>query len=293
MLTRCRNTNNESKNVAMDKPRSRVALARHLEDINDLAGFGRDADLIPGQEKEARAIAEELLNEARSENKEALLFVCSDKRRGIQTAEMIVEQLKQIDTIKTKIVQEPRLAGMHQGVFILPPGYKAGETFSGLRIAEKIYNREAFELDPPNDLYRFGDPVAEPNGTYKYPELVPYFSSYGENNREVMTRLYEMIIQIYEKRAKLDRRTKVVAITHAQLYSIIKNLIVVTQKVKDGEVTVRPGELPRLCWYVFKERQQRGEQPSYGTNYVSIDDVCDEQSIQLLREELKYLQNLA
>lgn len=276
----------------MEKLTPNIPIVRHFDDIDDLAKFGRDGELVPGQEQIASQIAKEIFEEAKQEGKNAIMFVCSSKKRSIQTADLVAEQTRKFDSkIKTRVVEEDNLSAMYQGEFVLPPDYKAGEPFTGLSLANKIYNKEAFDYENANDLYKFGDPVLQQDGSYKYPELAEYFKSYGESNKDVMTRIYQLLIETSEKFDKLNSKTKMVVITHAQLYQIFRNLSTVAKMIKTEDLTFNTGELPRLCWRIYSERPKE-EKQTYEVNFIPIEDLCDSQIIELLKNELEYLKNL-
>lgn len=276
----------------LEKQPINVPIVRHLEDVDDLIRFGRDGDLIPGQESEAKNIAEKFIEECKKEGKEAIILVCSSRKRGVKTAEAVAGAIRAIDKdIKVRIAEEDALASIYEGEFILPDDYKAGDPFLGLPIANKIFNNEAFESNPPNDLYKFGDPVLLQNGSYKYPELLPYFKSYGESNRDIMLRTYLLIIQTYEKIHKLNSKTKVVVITHAQHYQIFRNLSIIAKKVIDEGFKFNVGEIPRLCWKLYKERSMTVK-PTYDINFIPVEELCSSETIKLLKDELRYLDEL-
>ena len=263
---------------------------RHLEDIDDLRKEGRDSELMPGQEQNAARMAHEILDDARHSGKEAIMLVCSSKKRGAQTADLIADQIRHIDgKMKVRVSSEDGLVSLDQGEPALPEGYKPGDKFRGSSIANNIFNHEAFERG--NDTYRFGDPVSLGNGDYKYPELSGYFKKYGESNKDLMMRVYELLIRMSAKVGKLEGKTKIVVVTHAQLYQVFKNLSEIAQEVEQGRLHVRTGEVPRLCWEVYQKRMKEGA-PTYEANYVSVEELCNPGIVQLLRDELAYLKNL-
>src|SRR3989338_6064264 len=129
------------------------------------------------------------------------------------------------------------------------------------------------------------------NGSYKYPELAPYFESYGESNRDLLLRIYELIIRTHNKLDKLNSKTKVVIITHTQLYQIFKDLNTVATMVKNKTLHMKTGELPKLCWELYAERF-KNETPTYDVNFISVENLCDPEIIGLLGKEIEYLKNL-
>ena len=276
----------------MEKPETYIPVIRHFEDIDDLLNFGRDGNLVPGQESKAVLIAQDIYTEVKKEGKGAVMFICSNKKRAIQTADLIVGELRKVDDkLKLRIVAEKNLDAIQQGKPILPPDYKPGDKFIGFDLANKIFTKEVFAFDDGNHLYKFGDPVLQDDGSYKYPELVPYFESYGESNRDLLLRIYDLIVRIYEKLDKLNSKTEVVVVTHAQLYQIFRDLNMVANMVKNEELELVTGELPKLCWNLYSERF-KNEKPTYGINYISIENLRDPEMIGLLKKEIEHLKNL-
>lgn len=276
----------------MEKPSFNIPVMRHFDNIDDLLKFGRDGDLIPGQEKIAEPIAGKILEETRREDKSAIMFVCSSKKRGVQTAELIADEVKKVDDkMKIRIIGENSLTAIYQGEFILPPDYKVGEPFEGLALANKAFEKEVFGSPNGNFLYKFGDPVLQQDGSYKYPELIPYFKSYGESNRDLLIRVYELVIETSKKFDKLNSKTKIVVITHAQFYQVFRDLSTVSKMIKNNGFKLKTGELPKLCWELYSERFKK-EKPTYEVNYIPIENLCDPEIVELLKKEVEYLKNL-
>lgn len=100
-----------------------------------------------------------------------------------------------------------------------------------------------------------------------------------------MIRIYELIIKTFEKFDKLNSKTKIVVITHAQLYQIFKDLNTVLTMIKNSKLKFKTGELPKICWELYSERFKK-EKPAYETNFISIEDLCDSEIIELLKKEV-------
>lgn len=276
----------------MEKFNLNIPVMRHFDDIDDLLMYGRDNEIIPGQEKLAFQFAKEIYDEVKKEDKGAVMFICSSRIRATQTAGLIIEELRKMDeTLKIRKVAEPALANIDQGKFILPPDYKQGDYYAGLDIANKIFAKEVFSPDG-DYLYKFGDPILQADNTYKYPELIPYFESYGENYRDFLLRIYEMILETSGKVEKLESKTKAVVVTHAQLYQILKDISAVAKMIKNDGIEVRTGDLPKLCWEQYQKRFKEQVKPAYGLNHVSIEDLYDHKIIELLKKEIEYLKTL-
>jgi len=100
-----------------------IPVVRHLDDIDDLEKFGRDGELIPGQEEKANVFAKEIYEAAKKEGRNAILFLSTDARRGVQTAELTSQKIKGLnENMKVKISTDHRLSSLYEGEFILPGG---------------------------------------------------------------------------------------------------------------------------------------------------------------------------
>ncbi len=272
----------------------KIPIVRHLEDIDDLSFFGRDGSLVPGQEKKAELIAAEILSEVKSQGSSSVFFISSPRNRAFETAELIRDPLtlKQPD-LKVKIACSEDMRENDQGKPVLPSNYKPGDNFEGFKIAGKIFIEEVFGADlggKDNLLYRYGDPVLQQDGTYKYPELRKFFETPGESYRDVLVRVYSGLISFTERLNTLSSKTKIVVITHSQIIQIFKDLVEVANLINDGKLIVNSGELPRKCWETYKKR---GKKLSSGsTEMLSIESIYNPHMIDLLKRELVILQNL-
>ena len=81
---------------------------------------------------------------------------------------------------------------------------------------------------------------------------------------------------------KRKKKTKVVVVTHAQLYQIFRDLSTVANMVKNEGLKLRTGELPKLCWSLYSKRF-KSEKPTYGINFISIENLGDPEIIELLK----------
>ncbi|MDP3729450.1 MAG: hypothetical protein Q8R26_01690 [bacterium] len=89
----------------------------------------------------------------------------------------------------------------------------------------------------------------------------------------------------------MNSKTKIVVVTHAQLYQVLRDLNTVANMVKNEGLNLKAGELPELCWSLYSQRF-KSEKPTYGINYISIENLCDPEIIELLKKETEYLKNL-
>lgn len=269
-----------------------VSPMRHFDDIDDLLNYGRDGELLPGQEEKAEEVARKVIQRAEEEKTDKVLLLNSTKKRCQQTSELVAAEVQKLNpNVDVEVQSVTGLDSLSQGTPILPEDYQPGDVFEGLSLAERIFNEETYG-DQPNDLYRFGDPVLQEDGTYKYPELLEYFESPGESNRDLMIRLYTFIIDLAKFIEEDGSGIDVLLVTHAQIYQILNNMSVVCKKIKEGKLSLEPGELPRACWQVYQEKRAEGSKTSYDLYDISDNILKNKEVIALLRQELEYMQNL-
>ncbi len=274
----------------------RIHVAKHLHDRDDLEREGRDAGLVAGQEHLAANMADEVYRHAVEGGFNTLVFCASTKTRTIETAQMVEHSLRD-KPIKLHIILEtdPNLREIDQGAFILPPGYKAGDSFEGLKIAWKIFSAETFnERDPSKDNldYHFGDPLRQEDGTFKYPELNNYFSERGESYRDILLRLYAQVVKLSDNMQRFGDKVRPVVFTHGQPYQIFRDLAEAADKVETEGLTFSPGGLARICQTLYMDRVRReGTIPPGKLDLVAIEHVCNPKMIELLRREMTYLEN--
>lgn len=266
-------------------------VIRHLDDVDDLKQFGRDGILLPNQELEAYKYTKDLVKTVHSEGKKAVLLLCSARKRGFQTGQLISDEIYKIDpTLKVRVVRKKALENMDEGSFILPDSYKSGDKFPGLVLGKKIFNQEVFGLNP-NLLYRFGDPVDLGGGNYKYPELKGYFNNYGESHRDFMVKLLKLIVETSENIERLYKNTKVVVITHSLQYQIFYDLKSIAEDVVGDNIEIRPGEIHSLCWKKYQERIGLNA-PKYDIRYIDSGILSNHKIINIIKKEIDYLNNL-
>lgn len=271
----------------------RVPIIKHLEDENDLLQ-GRDSDLVSGQETSAEAIAEEIQNLLETEDYRIAVFTVSPKKRAQQTAHMVRQALSEKSGLRIIYKTENDLREIDQGVFILPEEYQPGDSYAGLREAGKIFSDETFNPTNPssdNLLYRFGDPVLRTDGTYKYPSIAEKFTSPGENYRDVLVRLYRQVVLLSEQVLKYEDRAIPVVFTHGQPHQIFTDLAEVADLVERKQLDIETGTLPRVCWDLYQQRR-KGVVPYGKTNFVALDHIQNTRLIEILKNELAYLESL-
>ncbi len=168
----------------IQKRNKEILFARHLEEIDDLKKWGRNAPLMNTEknEEDLKEIVDAIVSKIKESNKKAIMFVTSPKTRSKETAYLVAAEIKKRlrTNIKIRYVLEDNLRGPEQGEFILPDNYNPGSFFEGLRIASEIFFKESLGFPDHDTHYKFGDPVLKSDGSYKYPELTKYFKTSGE-----------------------------------------------------------------------------------------------------------------
>lgn len=279
----------------MEKISQNIPIIRHLNEVDDLSEDFRDGELLPDQDEKALIIAERVYEEIVATNKKAVIFLTSPRKRATATAELIGEKLKDIDNnLKIRISTNDNLVAIKEGRFILPEAYEAGDYFIGLELGAKFFSAEVHASDDgvsqDNYLYRFGDPLIQPDGTYKYPELAEYFSSSGENYCEVLIRIYTLVIQTARNVERLRGDVCVSVLTHGQPAQMFKDLNSVATRHSSSPRNFQTGTLPKLCWEEYKSRD-KNERVTGQTDFISIENLLNEDFIKILEDEIRYLQN--
>lgn len=276
----------------------KLLFSRHLDEIDDLEKYGRDAPLIESlaNKKRLDEISNTVLEKVIREKKEAIIFVTSPKVRAKQTAALVAENIKKSseERIKVRFSVNEDLRATDQGDFILPADYIPGEVFEGLKLAGKCFDLETHGSDVPGGIdnidYRFADPGLQRDGTYKYPELVKYFTSYGESYRESLVRIYSLVIATSEKYKKLLNKTEIVVVAHGQIYHVFRGLLEIQRLVAKGELTLKQGDSVKLLWKIYKECTD--DQKVTGI-CLPLDFECldDQSMMDFLAKEIEFLKS--
>lgn len=276
-----------------------INTMRHFDELDDFTTGKRNGELINPSEF-AINYARELNSSLNYEGFSAVMFICSNKKRSIQTAESINEEIYKINPkIKTLTKVDGRLDSLDEGNIIVPEGYEKGDHFPGFDVASKIFIEEAHGTDygkkEDNLKYRYGDPVKLPSGDYKYPEITKYFSSPGESYSDYLLRIYSLILDSVEKSSKFERKVKIVLVTHAQTFQIIKSLLVILEEIKDGKEQADKGSLALLCWKDFLERRKKktaaNDWNANSTNLLNINSetLKDPMISKIIKQEIEFL----
>lgn len=145
----------------------RYPVTRHLEGDDNLFEK-RDGKLLPGQEAKVAEIADSLYTEIGGGDVPIMIFISSPKRRAIETAELVSNELRsRLENTRIMMSTDESLRDQNQGEVILPSDYKPGNHFAGLTIAGKIFQKETFSdgaSSMGNITYRFGHPLMKQEG---------------------------------------------------------------------------------------------------------------------------------
>lgn len=272
----------------------KIPIIKHLEDQDNLLQ-GRDAELIPGQVEEVEEISKALYEDILEQGFKAVILDISPKKRAQSTASLVSASLREkLPNIHILKRVSENLREIDQGDFVLPENYIPGDEFQGLKIAGRIFSNETFNpIDPKLDnlTYKFGDPFLQEDGSYKYPELLEYFSDSGESYRDVLMRFYGEVIELAETLPRYGKDVGPVVFTHGQPHQIFNDLSVVADRIKKEGFTFEPGELPRICWDIYQNRR-KDVVPFGKIDFVSAEHICDPEMIKLLSREVSILKEL-
>jgi len=277
---------------------NKLLFSRHLDEIDDLKAFGRDAPLEKSELnlEKLRKISGAIYKKIVDEDKEAVLFVTSPRLRATETAEWIAEDLKNrgLSNLKIRFSSNQDLRATEQGEFVLPEEYSPGDFFEGLSMASAIFTKEAHMSDVPgmddNIHYKFGDPVLKPDGSYKYPELLKFFNGHGESYSETLIRIYNSVLEMSKSYEKLLGRTEVVVVSHGQIYHVLRGLLEISKMLKSGTVNFRTGDSMKLLWQIYNacDSSQKVTGICMPLDFEVLNDV---QLMGLLKKEVEYLQD--
>lgn len=274
-----------------------LLFSRHLDEVDDLKAFGRDAPLEKSESnlEKLKKISEAVYTKIVDEDKEAVLFITSPRLRAKETAEWIAEDLRSrgLSNLKIRFSSNQDLRATEQGRFVLPQDYSPGDFFEGLSIASAVFTKEAHMSDTPgmedNIHYRFGDPVLKPDGSYKYPELVKSFEGNGESYSETLIRIYNSVLEMSKSYQKLLSRTEVVVVSHGQIYHVLRGLLEISKMVKSGTVNFQTGDSMKLLWQIYNACD--GNQKVTGICMpLDFEVLKDTEMMGLLKKEVEYLQ---
>lgn len=284
----------QAKNQSLEKTNQsnpRIALIRHFDDIDDLSIPNRDGELLPEQEYKAFLLAKDIVEECKESETSAVFFIVSPKKRTQETARLISDEIKKINPfLKIRVSVEGNLRAMDEGTPILPKDYQAGDSFEGFKIAGKVFSAEAHKSDQgqfnDNIDYKYGSSMVD--NEEKYPELSSLFSSPGESYRDVVSRIFTLVVKFKELQQRSSEKIKFVIVTHGQPSQIIKDLVSVFSKIESGAITYTEGALLKLCWQAYKERDVN-EKVTGRIDFVMTDLLFKEELFTMFSKELNLL----
>lgn len=278
-----------------------VTLVRHLLDEDNLLYERRDSGLLDGQEQRAYGMGVELAQVAREEGYQNLYLISSPKRRAVQTMAMMKTGISSImPDLKVRTAQYYKLGEIDQGVMHLPDSYVPGMYVDELDTAWKIFWEETFSSageEQDNQLYRFGDPVSESSGSYKFPKLAHFFSKPGESYCELSLRLYEAALefgQLYNRERVRQHKTMIAAITHGSPAVIFQMLDQIGRKINEEDFTFPTGKLMRLTWDFYNSNpdSKSNLDLEFGDVRHFVVGSISQKSLQMLEREIHYLKSL-
>ncbi len=276
----------------IEKQKNEMLFAGHLEEVDDLQKYGRDAPLAETEKnkEDLNVIVDTIASRTQELGKKAVMLISSSKMRTEETAKLIGTEIKQRlgDAIKIRYTSEEGLRAPDQGEFILPENYEPGSFFEGLKIASDIFYEESLNRSDQNVHYRFGDPVVRSDGSYKYPALAKYFKESGETYAESLSRLLKLVVEMGEKVEKLHSSVEVVLVGHGFTYEIFKSLSVLAEKVKNEGVQVNVRDIPHKLSEIYESRVEKLRDRMCVP--LDITNLGDQELLDLLRDEIKLLE---
>lgn len=276
----------------IEKQKDEMLFAGHLEEVDDLQKYGRDAPLAETKKnkEDLNTIVDTIVSRVQEFDKKAVMLISSSKTRTEETARLIGAEIKQRmgNDIKIRYTSEEDLRAPDQGEFILPETYKPGSFFEGLKIASNVFYEESLNRSDQNVHYKFGDPVIRPDGSYKYPDLAKYFKESGETYAESLSRLLKLVVKMGEKVEKLNSSIEVVLVGHGFTYQIFRGLSILAEEVKNEGVRVKVEDIPHKLSEIYEGRTE--ELRDRMCIPLDITNLGDEELLDLLKNEIKFLE---
>lgn len=275
------------------KQNKEILFASHLQEIDDLKTYGRNAPLLDTEKnrEDLNKIADAIVSKIKQSNKKAVMFITSPMVRAKETALLVAEEIKKRlgENIKIRYTADKNLKPTEQGEFILPEDYNIGSFFEGLNIASKIFIKESLDQSSKNLHYRFGDPVILPDGSCKYPELAEYFKTSGETYAESLIRIFTSVVEMSKKINKLNKSTEVVLVSHGFNFHILRGLEILSEQIKQDDVRLNTGDIVFKIWEIYKNDTTDFKSLAYVP--LDITNLGDRELITFLSREIEYLKN--
>lgn len=275
----------------IERKQNEMLFAGHLEEVDDLKTYGRDAPLAETEKnkEDLNSIVDTIVSRIRELDKKAVMLIFSSKVRAEETAHLIGAEIKKRlgDDIKIRYVSEDDLRAPEQGEFILPENYEPGSFLEGLKIAQDIFYKESLSHSDQNVHYRFGDPVLRSDGSYKYPILAKYFKASGETYAESLSRILKLVVEMGQKAKKLDSPVEIVIVAHGFTYHILRGLSILAERIKKEGIHVDTGSIPHKLSEIYESRT--GELRDLMCVPLDITNLGDEELLDLLKNEIEFL----
>jgi hypothetical protein len=212
----------------------------------------------------------------------------------MQKANLVSQEIKnRWWAIKIRIIEENNLREIDQWKFILPERYQPWDKYEWLILAWKIFFQEVFWADygwKDNYNYKYWDSLTE-NNIMKYPELSDFFIETWESYKDVLIRVYSQIIKASQSVSKYQYNTKIAVFTHGQPSQIIKDLVEVSDLIKNEKFVFKAWELPRICWERYKRRNDKRRDLGK-VDLIPIDGLFDHDLMSTLQMEIDFLKKL-
>lgn len=261
----------------------------HLEELDDLR-YGRNAPLerTEQNQEDLQKFVSAIVDKIKASNRKAVLFICSPRTRAQETARLAGREIRKRlgNGIKIRYSVNEDVRPYEEGKLKLPEDYKPGDFFEGLRVASKIWIEES--LGPSGNIhYHYGDPLIQPDRTYKYPELSNYFEASGETYAEALSRILSSVVEMSAKVNKLNGSVEVVLVAHGFTFHVLRGLITLAEEVKNGNTEIIEGELAKNIYEVYKNNKADVKSLAYIP--LDITNLSDQQLMTILKKEIEYL----
>ncbi|HEU0080462.1 MAG TPA: hypothetical protein VFQ72_00340 [Candidatus Paceibacterota bacterium] len=265
----------ERSNIQSSTPGSLMVLIRHGVDVPILSQ-DLNQPLIEETKSDIKTLSKQLIKFCGSNNTKRIILRHSNRLRAIQTASILAEELFAID-MPIEIMETSGVREIYQGDFII----KDHVVGMGYRPLVDAWNAWQKKLDACELLYRFGDPLIDSSGKAEFPELIGWFTKFGEHQGDFSLRLYRMLREVFES---LGDDLQVI-VGHQASCSRIQRIISAALQITSAD-DFQPGNFVRFL-------EKRGSR-------VSVDHACGVvlrkpdrgRIIPILEKEIRYLESI-
>ncbi len=268
-----------------------IKVGRHFKDVDDLR-LNRDGPLDKTENiiEDIDKISEKIIDETKLKNKKIITFISSPKKRTIETTNLIIDRIKEKEpNLKCFIEENELIRELDQGEYVLNDNYGYGDNVRELSLANNVYWDEV--SNKRNFDYHFGDPIYnKESDTYQHPEFSEFFTSFGESYKEQSIRLYESIIELYNKRFNLDK-VNLVVMTHGGPLVIFNELSNIANEIKNTDWAPEPGSIMNLTWDNYIKKGVDIAHNHGSTTNISIEGIFEEKIIKILKDEILIMKN--